>query len=180
MYLGLLLLATLISLSHNLTLPIYDSAWPSLLLNGTSDHDPQITSESNLTASHLGAWPPLPFTSDTGRHLNITVTRLGPTTAPALRDQILSDINTIHATMAREGNHYATLDKAYTRSSGIVTVFYGSKPGADLKRYHAIRIISLVWVLMIEYEPREILIAQITLGDITLATLALRFFQAGS
>lgn len=80
--------------------------------------------------------------------------------------------------MAHEGDHYATISKAYSRTYDIVTVFYGSRPDADLKRYQAIQIISLVYFLMLDYEPREILVSEITLKDESLGTFALRFQDA--
>ena len=180
-----LLLTALVSLSRSLTTPIDSSAMLSPLLNGTNIQGHQATSvrslvfpSTNITAAILGAWPPVPFTSDTGGQLDITITRLGRAATPATGDQILNDIRTINLNMAHEGNHYATVDRAYARSHGIVSVFYGSRPGAELKLYQAIRIISLVRFFMIVYDPREIYVSEITLEGKSLATFALRFFEA--
>jgi len=181
----ILILIALVSLSESLTTPIDGSAMLSPLLNGTNTRGHQATSvrrllfpSTNITAVLLGAWPSVPFSSVTGGHLNITITYLGRAATPATGDQILNDISAIHLNMAHEGNHYATIDRAYARSHGIVSVFYGSRPGADLKLYEAIRVISLVRFLMIVYEPREIFVSEITLDGKSLATFALRFFEA--
>lgn len=181
----LLLMGALVSLSRCLTIPIDSSAWPSRLPNGTDIHNPQVASNpslisapANITAPLLEVWPAVPFTFNTGRDLNLTITHLGSTTSPTSRVRILDNINAIHRDMAHEGDHYATISKAYSRTYDIVTVFYGSRPDADLKRYQAIQIISLVYFLMLDYEPREILVSEITLKDESLGTFALRFQDA--
>lgn len=173
---------TLISLISGLTIPTDSSIWPPLLSNSTNFQDPEAASDSdliltttNLTIPPLGIWPPLPFTSGIDKHLSLTINQIGPNTSPDLTAQILGDLSDIYYSIARQGSSNDILKKFYSSTRNVVTVFFGSRPHADLKRHQAVRVVGLVHFLMLNNKPREILISDITSHDEWLAVSTTKF-----
>lgn len=156
-----------------------DSDWglPNVIPGST--HNPGLKNLTGPLAGGLDAWPPLPITFDIGHQLSIIIKLLGPITAPTQKTEILTNIDDVYCAIEAEGDASTIVPKAYARSSGIVTTFFGSKPDADLRRSQAAQVVSAVWSFSLSYDPREILLAEIELVDKPIATFALRFSEAG-
>ena len=93
---------------------------------------------------------------------------------------MLRDVDKIHQSIVAEGDSFAVLPKAYGRSNGLVHVFFGSRPDGLIRRSQAAQIINAVKLSYLSYGLREILVSEITLVNIAVATFALRFNEAGN
>lgn len=133
---------------------------------------------TTTTPPYFTAWPPLPFTTDTGHHLNLTITQLGPPLPPTRRE-ILNDITELHRVIATEGNPYEKIAGVYARSSGVVWTVFRCKAGVDMKRYQAVQVVTAVWFFMLDFGPREVLGSEITVEGTGLARFVLRVFDSG-
>ena len=82
--------------------------------------------------------------------------------------------------IATEGSPYEKIAGVYARSSGNVWTIFGCKPGAEMRRYQAVQVVSKIWFFMLDYGPREVQGSEITVEGRGVASFVLRFFNVGS
>ncbi|KAL9126785.1 MAG: hypothetical protein Q9175_007862 [Cornicularia normoerica] len=191
----LLLFSTLIALSDTLALPtspdVYraqsgnESSLPSLaafkappISNAAISNSLAllpVLKPNTTTPSTLDNWPPLPFTSDTGSHLDITITILGPITSRTRQNEFIHAVSDLYYVVADEGDLYETISGVYARSSGIVWTIFDVEVEGGMKRFQFLHVLNVVWFFMLEYGPGEVVRSEILLEVRRAASFVLSF-----
>ena len=142
----------------------------------------------NLTvalAAHEDPWPPVPINLHPQEGLDITITQLGPVTAPSLAGNVTFALGQIERAMEAEvwREPGADLSKYYQRCYGryslVVTAFFGRTPNAiRMTKYDAYLVIEAIFRYYLRHDgAREILVSEVRINGTPVATFALRFSE---
>lgn len=170
-----------VGLSRGLLIPQDSGLWSQ----HRNDSDLALPT-TNLTvalAAHNDPWPPVPINLYPREGLDITITQLGPVTAPSLAEKVTFALGQIDRAMDAEvlREPGADLPKYYQRCYGrysfVVTAFFGRTPNAiRMRKFDAYLVIEAMFRYYLRHDgAREILVSEVRINGTPAATFALRF-----